>query len=371
MLSFVDVKAQNDEVRNEIGAAIGAVVNSGAFILGPQVEQFEKEFAEYIGVGHAVGVGCGLDALSLSLRAMGVGEGDKVLVPTNSFVASAQAVTQVGAFPVFVDCVPGTYLMDLEDAEHACNDVSYVKAIMPVHLYGQCLQMEDVMALASLHDLLVIEDACQAHGAERAGQKAGSVGWAGCFSFYPAKNLGCFGDGGIMVTDDKGLADEVREYRNYGQRGKYNHVQAGVNSRLDTIQAAVLSCKLKKLDSWNARRRIWATAYNNMFAGIDGIVPPVTVPGNTHVYHLYVLRIEGLKDRAGLIAGAKNEGVPLGIHYPMPIHQQPYYRDTLRLCPVAAEVAGEIISLPMHPHLTKDDVEKVVEVVTNLVPKVR
>lgn len=372
MISFVDVKAQNAELRKEIGAAVGKVVNSGAFILGPEVDEFERDFASYIGVDHAVGVACGLDALTLTLRALGIGIGDEVLVPANSFVASAQAVSQVGALPVFVDCLPGTYLMDVADAKAAVGPTT--KAVMPVHLYGQCADMAAVMGLAHEYNLTVIEDACQAHGAARAGSRAGSVGDAGSWSFYPAKNLGAFGDGGMVTTDNQYLAEKIRRYRNYGQAAKYDHVEFGVNSRLDTIQAAVLGCKLKQLDRWNAHRRAWAVTYKELFADSEIIETPQTALGNEHVWHLYVVRIRGLRDRPGLLAAARNKGVPLGVHYPTPIHMQPPYAPLHELgrrapLPNAEAGASEIVSLPMHPHLTVDEVTTVADVVLDLAPR--
>jgi dTDP-4-amino-4,6-dideoxygalactose transaminase len=372
MIPLVDVKAQNDELRNEIGKAVGAVVQSGAFILGPQVEEFEEAFARFVGVKHAIGVACGLDALTMTLRALEISWGDDVLVPTNSFVASAQAIMRTGARPVFVDCDPATYLMDLTDAEAAVTPST--KAIMPVHLYGQCCDMTAVAEFAMKHKLVVIEDACQAHGATRYGAKAGSFGNAGCFSFYPAKNLGAFGDGGMVVTGDGSLAERVRRYRNYGQAAKYEHVEFGVNSRLDTIQAAVLNCKLTRLDHWNEMRRVWAVPYQNFLSEHPRVTTPCTVPGNTHVWHLYVARIEGMTppERAEVIRKARERGVSLGIHYPTPIHQQlPFVpihamaKD--RILPAAEHAAESIVSLPMHPHLTKQDVSHVVEVLLDLI----
>jgi len=370
-IPLVDVIAQNDECRTEIGREIGAVVSNGNFILGPSVWEFEQAFAEFCGTRHAVGVACGLDALSLSLAALGVGHGDDVLVPANSFVASAQAVLRVGATPVFVDCDPVSYCMNAADAEKAVTP--FTKAIMPVHLYGQCADMESVLDVADKHSLYVVEDACQAHGARRNGQRAGSLGDVGCFSFYPAKNLGAFGDGGCVVTDDDGVALNIRRLRNYGQEGKYNHVAPGVNSRLDSIQAAVLSCKLKRLDKWNQMRRVYAAVYKEVLGAHERITVPAVMPGNEHVWHLYVIGIDGLtsESRTELIAKARDRGISLGIHYPTPIHKQAYFASNPispdRKLPVAEAVAEDIVSLPMYPHLGSDRARRVAETMLEII----
>lgn len=355
-IPLVDLQAQYRAIRHEVEPAIAAVLERCDFILGEAVESLEVNFAAFCEAPHAVGVDSGISALELILRAWGIGPGDEVITATNSFIASASAISFTGATPVLVDVDPDTYLMTADTVARAITP--WTKAIMPVHLYGQAADMDPIMALAEAHNLRVVEDACQAHGARYRGRQVGSLGHAAAFSFYPGKNLGAYGDGGIVVTRSASLAERVRELRNYGQRQKYCHVSLAYNRRLDTLQAAVLDVKLRHLDRWNARRRDIANRYRSLFTDLP-IRLPVVAPGREHVYHQFVIRID---DRDAVMGGLKKAGIGAGIHYPIPIHLQPAYADLgypRGSFPVAEETAARLLSLPAYPEMTEEQVEYV------------
>jgi len=355
---FVDLVAQYRSIQPEISEAIGGVLSSASFILGPDVSAFESELAAFIGCEFAVGVDSGISALELGLRALGVGPGDEVITAANSFVASASAIAFTGAKPVLVDIDPLTYNINPDLVESAITPRT--KAIMPVHLYGQSADMDRIVAIARRRGLKVIEDACQAIGSEFKGRRAGAIGDIGTFSFYPAKNLGAYGDGGALVTNDKKIAERVRMLRNYGQREKYHHVYLAYNRRLDSLQAAVLRVKLRHLGGWNAARREHARSYRSLLA--EGpIAPPVEAPGALHTYHLYVVRV---RERERVQAAMTTAGVSTGVHYPIPIHLQEAMSDLGHKVgdfPQTEAAAKEILSLPMFPELTGQQIGRVVE----------
>jgi dTDP-4-amino-4,6-dideoxygalactose transaminase len=332
--------------------------------LGQDVRRLEDGFVQLCGTDHAVGVDSGLSALELSLRALGVGPGDEVIVPAHTFMATAAAVTFAGAEVVLVDVDPQTYNIDPAQVEAAITPRT--RAILPVHFYGQPAAMDALMELAEAHDLLVVEDACQAHGAYYQGRRVGSIGHAGAFSFYPTKNLGGAGDGGMVVTDDEQVAEDVRAMRNCGQRAKYVHELPPFNHRLDTLQAAVLRVKLEHLDAWNEARRQVAARYATALADADLILPEED-PAGTHVYHLYVVRTP---KRDALQAYLKEQGIGTGIHYPIPVHLQPFYADQgyrRGQFPVTEQLCDEILSLPMFPEMTEAQVDYVAEKVCEFV----
>jgi len=353
---FVDLAAQYRDLAHEMRPALDDVLGSTHFILGETVSRFEQEFAAWLGAKHAVGVGTGLDALRLALLGSGIGTGDEVIIPANTFIATAFAVSAVGARPVPVDCLEETHQID--PARIPAAITSRTKAIIPVHLYGHPADMDRIGPIARSHGLAVIEDAAQAHGARLHGRACGTFGQAGCFSFYPAKNLGAYGDGGCVVTDDAALAERLRRLRNYGQQAKNEHVLVGGNSRLDSMQAAVLRVKLRHLDAWNARRAAHAARYAALLPG-DGLVLPTTQPGATHVFHLFVLRTRA---REALRAHLEQAGIETGVHYPVPPHLQPAYAGLgygPGSFPVAERLAREVMSLPMFPELTEDQLQRV------------
>jgi dTDP-4-amino-4,6-dideoxygalactose transaminase len=355
---FLDLKAPHEELREELEAAARRVMDSGWFILGPECEAFEAEFAAYCGARHCVGVGNGLEALHLVLRAMGVGPGDEVIVPSNTYIATWLAVSYAGATPVPVDPDPLTHNLDPARVEEAITPRT--RALMPVHLYGQPADMDAVNDIAARHNLRVVEDAAQAHGALYRGRRAGALADAAGFSFYPGKNLGALGDAGAVVTDDDELADRVRLLRNYGSRVKYENEERGYNSRLDELQAALLRAKLSRLDDWNARRRRVAESYLQQLEGVAGLVLPEVPEWADPVWHLFVVRTP---ERARLQAYLSEAGVGTLIHYPKPPHLQAAYADAGRRAgdfPVAERLAGEVLSLPMGPHLSREAVEYVV-----------
>ncbi len=357
-VKFVDLSRQYKSIRSEVDAAMARVVEHGDFVLGDDVQRFEEEFAEYCQARYAVGVDSGTSALELALRALGIGPGDEVLVPVNSFMASGSAVSFTGATPVFVDCDPHTYNIDVSQIEQRITPRT--RAIMPVHLYGQPADMDPIMTIAERRHLYVVEDACQAHGARYKGRRAGGIGHVGAFSFYPGKNLGAYGDGGAVVTDDPEVASRVKVLRNCGQREKYTHVALAYNRRLDTIQAAVLRVKLRYLDQWNSLRRHWAFNYNQLLERA-GVVTPYVPAGVEPNYHLYVVRAP---ERARLQARLAAEGFASGIHYPTPMHLQPAYRELRYQAgdfPVAERHATSLLSLPMFAELELDEVEAVAE----------
>ncbi len=356
---FLDLKAQVGPIRAEINAAIGEVIDNTAFAGGPFVERFEKEFAAFCGSKCAVGVGNGTDAIWLALLALGIGEADEVITVPSTFVATAEAISFTGADPVFVDIDPDTCNMDPSKLEEAITPRT--RAIIPVHLFGQPADMDPILAIAKKHGLPVLEDACQAHGALYKNRKAGSMGIAGCFSFYPGKNLGAFGEAGAVVTDDEELAKKIKVLRDHGQPQKYHHDVIGWNGRMDGIQGAVLSVKLKHLAKWNEARRSHAKKYDALLKGISAVRIPVEKDYARHVYHIYALRDP---KRNALMSFLGEKGVATGIHYPVPLHMTKAY-EYMNLkqgsFPVAELAASEFVSLPMFPELTDDQISYVCE----------
>ena len=347
---FLDLKAQHDPIRAELLAAIGDVIDRNAFAGGPFVAKFEEEFAAFCRASHAVGVGNGTDALWLALLALGVGPGDEVITVPNTFMATAEAISYCGATPVFVDVDEQTYTLDPSLLERAITPRT--KAVIPVHLYGQMADMDPIMEIARRRGLHVVEDACQAHGAEYKGRRAGTIGDAGCFSFYPGKNLGALGEAGAVVTNNRALADRMKVFRDHGQEVKYRHSCIGWNARMDGIQAAALQIKLRHLERGNELRRAHAAAYGRHFAGLEEVVTPTVSEHGVPVFHLYVVRV---RERDRLLQAMAERGVSCGIHYPIPVHLQQAYAG-LGLgpgsFPVAERCAGEILSLPMFPELS-------------------
>jgi len=366
---FVNLGAQHTVIKDELELAFQRIYDKTAFMMGPSLAEFEESYAAFCGVSHAIGVANGTDSLTLALKALGVGPGDKVITAANTFIATVEAIVHAGATPVLVDVDSKTYNIDTAALKELLESDSQLaeeaKAIIPVHLYGQPANMDGLMAIANEYELIVLEDACQAHGAEYKGRVAGSMGRAGCFSFYPAKNLGAYGDGGMVITDDEHVATTLRMLRDHGSRQKYYHDMIGYNSRLDALQAAVLSTKLLYLDEWNARRRENAALYDDLLSRVDGVVPPGpgVLEGVTPVYHLYVVYLER-RVRDELAAFLKEQGVGVGIHYPIPVHLTEAFKSlgyAENSFPVTEDRAGRILSLPMFPELSQDQIEYVVE----------
>lgn len=362
---FLNIAAAHAELRTEIDGAIARVIDRGHFVLGDEVAAFETEFARYVGAGTAIAVGNGLDALALTLRALDIGVGDEVIVPGMTFVATWLAVLQVGATPVGVEPEPATYTMD--PAAISAAITSRTRAIMPVHLYGRAADMSAIGRIAERHGIPLIADAAQAHGASHRGVPVGAYGLASCWSFYPGKNLGALGDGGAITTSDPALADRLRLLRNYGSRVKYEHEIAGVNSRLDEIQAAVLRVKLACLDSWNARRRALAERYGALLSGVgidgDPLGLPALTPALDSVHHLYVVRS---RERDELRSRLAELGVETLVHYPVPPHLQPACAGLgvkAGALPITEQLHREVLSLPMGPHLTDEQQLRVVDAV--------
>ena len=362
---FLDLKAQYESIRPEIAEAIQQVLDKTAFAGGPFVAQFEKEFAAFCGTQFAAGVGSGTDALWLALLALGVGPGDEVVTVPDTFIATAEAISYCGAKPVFIDVEPVTYNMDPAKLEAAITKKT--KAVIPVHLFGQMADMDPILAIARKHKLFVVEDASQAHGAEYKGRKAGSMGDLGCFSFYPGKNLGAYGEGGAVVTSNPEFDRKVRMLRDHGQEKKYYHGMIGWNARMDGIQGAVLSVKLKYLPAWNEARRRNAKLYSEKLGKTDGVIIPTESPKNKHVYHIYAIRVQ---NRDSLIAALAGKDIHCGIHYPIPLHLQEAYSSMgLRKgsFPVAEKVASEFLSLPMYAELTGEQIDCVTSEIRDLI----
>lgn len=359
-IPFGDLKRQYDNLREPIDRATQDVYSSGWFVLGQQVQRFEAEFAAYCDAKHGIGVGSGTEAIHLALLACGVAPGDEVITVSNTCVPTLSAISFTGAVPVFVDIDAATYTIDPDRIEERITPKT--KAIVPVHLYGQCADMDPILEIAARHNLVVVEDCAQATGAKYKGRMAGTMGHAGAFSFYPSKNLGAFGDGGLVLTNDATIADRVVKLRNYGQEKRYYHSIKGFNSRLDELQAAILSAKLPYLDEWNDRRRQIANRYHQAFASLD-IVCPVEAPDRLHVYHLYVIRVPQREQFQAFLA---EKGIGTIIHYPVPVHLQASYseyRDQATYLPITEQQKGDIISLPLYPELTDDEVNYVIEMV--------
>ncbi|MEJ2725048.1 MAG: DegT/DnrJ/EryC1/StrS family aminotransferase [Deltaproteobacteria bacterium] len=356
---FLDLKTQFREIEHEVLPMVKEAMENAAFIGGPQVLGFEREFAAFCDSKHCVGVNSGTDALRFALLAAGVGPGDEVITVSHTFIATTEAVSQVGARPVFVDIRPDTYNIDANKIEEVITPNT--KAIIPVHIYGQPADMNGVMEIAGKHNLTVIEDACQAHGALHRNRKAGSIGRVGCFSFYPGKNLGAYGEGGAVVTQDSDIAQRIRMIRDHGQGKKYFHDVEGYNGRLDAIQAGVLRIKLKRLDDWNKARRRNASYYDHLLSEIPGVTTPAQADDTVSVYHLYVILVD---DREGLQRYLGEKGVGTGLHYPLPLHVQKAYAHLDYKkgdFPVTESVASRLLSLPMFPELTREQIEYVAE----------
>lgn len=357
MIPLLDLGAQYEQIGAELETAVVSVLRSGRYILGEEVANFERSFADYCGSRHAVAVNTGTSALHLSLLAAGIGRGDEVITTPFTFVATVAAILYAGARPVFVDIDPETMTLDPNRVEAAISPAT--KAIVPVHLYGQMADMDPLLMLADRHGLVVIEDACQAHGAEYHGRRAGSMGLAGCFSFYPGKNLGACGEGGMLVTDSEAVATAARCLRDWGQQERYHHVAKGFNYRMDAIQGAVLSVKLKHLETWTELRRAHARSYDRLLGGINYIQLPTEKRGRRHVYHVYAVRSP---DRDMLQQALAAEGVQTGLHYPIPVHLQRAYTDLGYRrgdFPHAERAAREVVSLPIYPELSQAQIEQV------------
>jgi dTDP-4-amino-4,6-dideoxygalactose transaminase len=359
-IPFVDLKAQYHSIKPEIDAAAIRVFESTQFVLGAEVAAFEKEFAAYCGVENAMGVNSGTSALHLALLAAGIGAGDEVITIPFTFVATVAAICYTGATPVFVDIDPRSFTMDPTKLEAAIT--SKTKAIMPVHLYGQCADMDPILAIAKKHNLVVIEDAAQAHGAEYKGRKAGSIGNIGCFSFYPGKNLGAYGEGGMVTTNNAEYTRTIRMLRDWGAEKKYQHVLKGYNYRLEGIQGAILNVKLKYLDKWSADRRSHAALYSKLLAG-SKVTTPETMPYGKPVFHVYAIRTTA---REELMAYLTKESIQHGIHYPFPVHLLPAHSDLGYKAgdfPESEKAANEVLSLPMFPELTDEQIKVVADAI--------
>lgn len=362
---FLDLKAQYESLKDEIRIAIQNVLDSCSFAGGPFVEGFEKEFAAYCHCNYAIGVGSGTEALWLSLLALGIGPGDEVVTVPNTFIATVEAISFCGAKPAFVDVDERTCTMDplrLEDylrsrfSHNGSPLTARPKAVIPVHLFGQTADMDPIIEIAERYGLYVIEDSCQAHGAEYRGRRAGSLGDLGCFSFYPGKNLGAYGDAGAVTTNDQSLWEKIRILRDHGQPKKYQHDKIGWNARMDGIQGSILGVKLKRLDQWNESRRKNAELYNILLAESEEIFVPTAAEYAKHVYHIYAIRS---LDRDDLLARLKKKNIHCGIHYPVPIHLTAAYQDLgwgKGEFPTAETAADQLISLPMFPELTEDQI---------------
>ena len=368
---LLDLKAQLAAIRREVDEAIRKVLESGAFIQGAEVQEFEDEFAAYCGVPHAVSVGNGTDALILALRALGVGPGDEVIVPTFTFIATAECVVHVGAAPVFADVNLEDFNLDPASVQEKLTQRT--RAIIPVHLFGHPADMDPLLRLAEERGLVILEDAAQAHGARYKGKRVGGLGHAAAFSFYPSKNLGAFGDGGMVVTRDARVAEKLRCLRNHGsaKEDKYRHKVVGYNSRLDTLQAAVLRVKLPHLDRWNAARDRWAEEYRKRLEGVDGLILPRPRPWAEHVYHLFVVRLAG-RDRVA--EALRRAGVSASIYYPACLHEQEAFPRAVGRglsLPKASQAAREALALPLFAEMSRAQLEYVAETLVGSMGKLK
>jgi dTDP-4-amino-4,6-dideoxygalactose transaminase len=359
MIPFVDLKAQYNSIKEEIDGAIQRVLNTTNFIMGEELIKFEEEFASFCNTKYAIGVANGSDALILSLRASGINKGDEIITIPNTFIATTEAITHIGGKVVFVDIDPKTYTIDVSRIEEKITNKT--KAIIPVHFYGQSADMDPIIKFARKYNLKIIEDAAQAHGAEYKGKKVGSLGDVGCFSFYPAKNLGAYGDAGMITTNNEEIAKKLKLLRNHGRiTKKYEHEIEGYSSRLDNLQAAILRVKLRHLNEWNNMRRKNAKKYNELLSNMDGIIPPYEADYAKHVYHLYVIRVG---ERDILREELKSNGIATGIHYPIPLHLQPAYKYLGYKegdFPVTEECSQKILSLPMYAELSEEQINEIV-----------
>lgn len=365
-IPLVDLAAQHGEVADEVAAGFAEVIASTAFVGGPQVGRFEAEFAAFSEVAHCIGVANGTDAIELALRALGVGPGDECILPANTFIATAEAIARTGATPVPVECTADTALIDVDAVAAAIGPRT--RAVLPVHLYGQAAPVELIRPLAQRVGAVVLEDAAQAQGARRHGVRVGALGQVAATSFYPGKNLGAYGDAGAVLTSDGAVAARLRLLRAHGSPRKYEHTELGFNSRLDTLQAVVLSAKLRRLEGWNAARRAAARRYDELLAGLPGVVRPVVAAGNEPVWHLYVIRVSaGPKTRDRVLAELTAAGIGAGIHYPNPLHLTgafAYLGYRPGDFPVAEQTAGEVLSLPLFPEITPAQQNRVVDVLS-------
>lgn len=367
MIPIFDTSAQTAKLQKQFKEALADVMLDGRYILGPNVQTFEKEIASLCGVTQGIGVASGTDALHLALKACGVGPGDEVITPSFTFIATAEAIAYCGATPIFVDIDPETFNVD--PVQIAQKITARTKVIMPVHLFGQMADMDAIMSLAQEHGIQVVEDCAQAIGATYKGRPSGSFGAAGCFSFYPTKNLGAFGDGGMVVTEDSTLAAQVCKLRAHGSNIRYYHDEVGFCSRLDEVQAAILRVKLPHLVNWNSRRVEIAQFYHERFENLP-VQTPATAPGNTHTYHQYTLRVP---DRDRLVKEMQAAGVGAMIYYPVPIHLQKAFQSSGYQpgdLPVSEKAAAEVLSLPIFPELTDAQAEQVADTLTTLLSKV-
>ena len=356
-IPFVDLKAQYESIKKEIDQTISDVILASAFVGGKYIKAFEQNYANYIGTKHCIGVGNGTDALFIALKVLGIAEGDEVITAANSFIATSEAITMTGAKVVFVDCDKNTYNIDVQKIEKAITNKT--KAIIPVHLYGQPADMDPIIKTAQKYNLYIVEDCAQAHGAVYKGRKAGTIAQSACFSFFPGKNLGAYGDAGAIVTNDEEFAEKARMFANHGRKEKYNHEFEGVNSRLDGIQAAILDVKLKYLESWIERRRSIAKIYDEELKDI--VITPAVLPDVRHVYHLYVIRV---KNRNRVREFLAEKEIHTGIHYPIPLpflKAYSYLGHKPEDFPATYSLKDEILSLPIHGDMTDDQVEYVIE----------
>ena len=354
---FSDFSQQYQTVKDKIDKGLKNVFEKGNFILGEEEKAFEAQFARYCDSKYAIGVNSGTDALYLALGALNITVGDEVIIPTYTFIATALCISYTGAKPVFIDIEEETYNIDPNKLEETITEKT--KAIIPVHLYGQPANMDEIEAITKKHNIAIVEDACQAHGATYKGEKTGSLGDIGCFSFYPTKSLGAFGDGGIVVTNNDDINQKIQMLRDYGRKDRYEHQIKGFNSRLDTIQAVVLSAKLEHLDEWNKMRGIQAAYYCQLLKEVSSITTPMIKENRTHVFQTFAIRVP---NRDKICNEMKKKGVSVLIHYPIPIHLQEAYRDLGHNkgdFPVSEKIAGEILSLPMFPHISQEQIEYV------------
>ena len=360
---FIDIQAQNLAIKSQLQAALEPVIDNAQFILGPAVERFEQAYAQYIGANYCVGLNSGTTALHLALLALDIGPGDEVITTPHTWISTSWAISYVGAKPVFVDISPTTYTIDPQQVAQAIT--ARTKAILPVHLYGQACDMTALSEIAEHHNLFVVEDVAQAHGARHAGRVLGSIGKIGCFSFYPGKNLGAFGEAGCIVTDDPQIDARIRRLRDHAQDGRHHHVEIGYNARMEGVQGAVLEAKLQHLAHWNASRSCIADTYQELLADVPEIQMPRTRDRNSHVWHLYVILSREV-DRDVLKQQLQRKGIATAVHYPTPVHLQPAYAH-LGYCsgdlPVAEDVAGHCLSLPMYPEMGRNQVEWVAHAV--------
>jgi dTDP-4-amino-4,6-dideoxygalactose transaminase len=361
-VAFLDLQAERAALGDALQTAVARVLESGRYILGPEVEGFERDFAAYQNARHGIGLASGTDAVILALLACGVGPGDGVITSAYTFFASAAAIAWIGARPILVDVEASSGLIDLRRvAEVLASPPAPVRCILPFHLYGRLVDMNALAKLARGAGAKIVEDAAQAHGAERGGRRAGELGDATCFSFYPTKNLGCAGDGGMVTSSDDQVAERMRRLRDHGCARKYEHLELGTNSRLSAIQAAILSVKLPHLEGWNDARRRSAALYDRAFAGASGVTPLLDPPDSRSAYHQYVVRItDGRRDE--ILATLTDQGIGAAVHYPSPVHLQPAAREwgwEAGSLPVAESLAREVLCLPIHPFLKPEEVERV------------